>query len=331
MKSRLAVAALFLATLFLALWWFDVFSPPSNRPTEPPPPALPPSATPGLSVPEVKEPKDEPSPEDPRIDAPIRALILGEENRSFTAWVILLLDLGRSVTFQAWYAVPPGPGVQTHSESLPELTSAPSIQDLDAAQVLVVAAFEPSRLPAEFWSHVADRVRAGSLGVLLLPDYAKGQAMAEIDALKPLTPVAKARAVAGIVPGGPVAGVFASERPFLLADDAVDHPAARIVDWKGWNQKWWTSLGEGGADASWSTKFCSPVETLAPGARVIARVQGGAEAVPALVAAPGDVRVLWAGGFFDLGKKAYLDAKRSEAAFRALLHNWMAWLASPRP
>ena len=96
--------------------------------------------------------------------------------------------------------------------------------------------------------------------------------------------------------------------------------------WKGWNEKWWDSLGRGEKAAPWATKFCSPIEALQPGAIVLARLAAGIDAAPALVTMPGDARVLWAGGFFDLETEAY-KSPRSVLAFRVLLHNWMLWLA----
>ena len=329
MKPRLVVAALFLVTLGVALYLFHVFdaSPTSTTETLPVPP--PPGETPGLVVPAAKEPRDEPQPEYPEFPAPTRVLILGQQVRSFTAWLAQLFNYGQKVQFQAWYAVPPQEGAETHSDGLPALAAQPTAQDLDGVQVLIVSALDPSRLPAEFWSSVADRVRGGSLGLLLVPDSANGVAMSEIPALKALLPVAKVRPLEPVAVGGPIAGVYSPARPILLADDAAEHPATRLVGWKDWNRKWWAGLGTGASVAAWTTKFCSPVESLAPGARVLAHLATGVDAAPALVATSGDARVLWAGGFFDLEKAAYTDS-RSVLAFRVLVHQWALWLAPPK-
>ena len=194
---------------------------------------------------------------------------------------------------------------------------------------VVFCPLDPSRFSSEFWTSVADRVRAGSLGLMLVPDYAYGQAMAEIPALQSVSPIAKARAVAPIVAGGPIAGVYPNPHPILLAADAVEHPAARIVPFKRWNASWWDSLGRGDAKAAWTTKFCSPIESLVPGSVVLARLSAGMDTAPALVATSGEARVLWVGGFFDLETLAYKDS-RSVLAFRTLLHAWMFWLAPPK-
>lgn len=330
MKPRLAVAAIFLGTLAAALWFFGAFTTPNRPLGEDAPPPPPPPATDARLFPKVEaEPKDEPEPDVARPTGPVRVLVLGETRRSFSAWLEQLWSFVPDVRWRAWYATKPPEGVLTSVAGVPALDGPPTLADLDEAQVLVIAGFDPSRLPGSFWEHAADRVRTRAMGLLLLPDPTFGRAMSEIEALRALLPVAKVHAFAAVAPGGPVAGVYLDPRPLVLTKEGAAHAAARIVEYPNWNRHWWASLGEGGAKAAWSTKFCSPVDTLSPGAVVLARLATGADPVPAIVASGDDLRVLWAGGVFDLEDAAYRSG-RSAVAMRALVHRWLAWLSAPR-
>jgi hypothetical protein len=326
MKSRLLAVALVFAVIAGALLvprFFGEDAPKTPVPT----PVEPGMASGGLAPAEIPEPKEQPPLVPVAVAAPLKVLVVAEEHRSFTAWLEQLWQDSPNVSWRAWYAVAPAEGVPTHSSGETALPGPPSVADVDEAQVLVVAPLDPARLPEETWRRVATRVREGALGVLVVPDHRFGSAMAQIPALRGLLPVDKPLPVDAVTPGGAVRGVYATPRGLSLSPAGATHPAARLLDWPGWNGKVWSSLG--GAKGPWSTKFVSPVGEVAPGALVLVRVGSATDGEPALVAAPDDERVLWAAGFFDLADPAY-RLPESIVAMRALATRWIAWLASSR-
>jgi hypothetical protein len=328
MRPRLAVVALFLATLAASLWFFGVFTPP-ERPQDAPATGDPtqPSEDPRLPSEEAEEPVEAPELEVPALAAPVRALILGDDAvASYTGWLTQLWGFNPKIRWQSWFARP-DPKIKSHSDGLPALDQVPGPADLEAVDILVLAAFDPSRLPASMWTTVADRVRAGSLGLLILPNGATGHAIAETEALKPILPVAKVSPHAAVTPGGPVPGVFFEALPIVLTEEGAAHPVTRLVKYPKWNRKMWGWMGEGGPKAAWATKYVSPVEMAAPGAVVLARAGTGPDSIPAIVAGPGELRVLWVGGFFNVDTRAYKES-RSVLAMRALMNRWAVWLTS---
>ena len=328
MRSRLLAVALVFVAIALALQIPRFFR--DEEPAKPPPP--PPADTgmnpTGLAPATIPEPAQQPPVALVAIAAPVRVLIVGEEHRSFTAWLVQLWEASPNIRWRAWYASAPPDAVVTHSADEAALAGPPGTAEIDEAQVLVVTPMDPARLSEETWRRVASRVREGMLGVLMVPDFRYGKAMAEVPALRGLVPVDKALPVEPVTPGGPVAGVHKEPRGMTLAADGAVHPAARLLDFPGWNKKLWASLG-GAAKAPWSTKFVSPVGDVAPGAKVLVRVGSARDGEPALIAAADEERVLWAGGFFDLADPAY-RVSESEVAMRALVMRWVAWLASGR-
>jgi len=335
MKQRVAVAAVFLATLGVTLWFFAVHETPrrplSERP-EPPPPQAPPD--PGLATAPEAEPKDEPEPEVVVPAAPIRVLLMGDRSRSFTAWLFQLWafaqrpDRSPYVEWQAWYGSAPE-GTVTHAEGVPALEGTPTVATLDGLDVLAVAGLDPKRFPAAFWEGVAERVRTGRLGLLLVPDDQTAKALGNLAELRSVLPFTSVRALEPVSPGGPLAGVFDAPRPFVLTEEGGSHPTARIVHYPKWNRRWWTNLTEG-ASPAWATKMCPLVEGVAKDAVVVTRLATGAQPIPAIVASGGTARVLWIGGFMDVVDKAYKDSA-SVVAMRALMHQWVNWLNAPRP
>lgn len=328
MKQTVLAVVLFLATLGAALWLLGVFK--SEAP--PPPEHEGASGEPGASTgPELStaEPREEPRPEVPDLAIPVRVLLLGETSRSFTEWLFQTWDHDPKVNWQAWYGAPVSKETRTHSESLPALDKMPVAPDLDAVQVLVVAGVDPSRLGADFWSHVAERVRAGSLGLLVLPEFSFVKAIGAEPSLAAILPVTGVKAPAPSTPGGrEIAGVFTSDRSFVVTEPGTRHPASRLVPYPGWSKKLWAAAAKG--DGVWGTKFCPVVGGVAAGAEALVELDTGAARVPAIVASgPTSGRVLWVGGLFDLTLPAYKDALSLER-IRALSLNWLIWLASPR-
>jgi hypothetical protein len=329
MKRALLVVGPFVVTLAAALYFFGVFErhEPEATPTQgpvPTDPTLPTDAS--LQAP---EPTGEPEPDVPSITSPVRVLVLAEGPRSFTAWCLQLWRVAPQVEWQAWYATPPPPGLQLSSDGLPPLTAVPTTTDVDGAQVLFLAALDPSRLPAAFWAHVAERVTSGRLGLLVVPDHLTGRPFSDEPSLRSVLPVASVLPLAPVEKGGRlIPGVFETPRAFEVTPDGAKHPATRIVPFEGWSAKIWGRLTRG--KDGWSTKFVSPVERVAPGARTLLEVVGGNVRWPAVVASQGDRgRVLWVGGLLDIDWSAYRSDYGTDR-MRAMMVSWVAWLAQPR-
>jgi hypothetical protein len=323
-RQTVVLVALFLATLVLALWALGVF-----EPSRPPPPA--PEVvegptggmTSGGDLAPV-EPREEPPLDRVPLPAPVRVLALGQAPRSFSLWLFQLWGSDRRVAFQAWFAEGGGQREPAHSSGLPALAAPPKKDLLPDVQVLVLDDVDPAAFPDDFWTEVSDRVRSGSLGLLVLPGVRHGVLLASrLEAVMPL----KAKPVAALEPGSKlVAGVFDEPRRFYVTDAGKSHPASRLVQWPSWSAKKWEALGA--APKPWATKFVHPVSEVLPGSATLLTVKGHrAEDVPALVASdPARGRVVWA-GFFDVGDAAYRDGNRSADVVRALTVAWLAWLA----
>jgi hypothetical protein len=327
MKSRLVVAAIFLATLGIALYFFAFGATPKRPPSSELPPAPPPPIRdPNLVPTREAEPTEEPEPQVPRQAGPVRVLMVGDRVRSFTAWLSQLWTYVPEVHWQAWYVTAPE-GVVLHAPSAPPLGGMPTASDLDGTQVLVVAGLDPTALPPEFWTRAGELVRAGRLGLLLVPDDVRAQSMGSIEAFRSILPFARVRGLEPATPGGPPAGVFYEARPFVLTEEGATHPTAQIVErWPNWNRRWWASLTEGGSKAPFASKLCPIVEGVEPDAVVVATLGSGGTSPPAIVASGGDARVLWLGGLMEIAPSAYTTS-RSVLAMRALMHQWVRWLA----
>jgi hypothetical protein len=326
MNRVLYVVVPFLLTLGAALWFLRVFD---RRPatdesvpvsTEPRP-AEPPSS---LAQP---EPSDEPPPDVPEITAPLRLMLIAEGPRSFVSWCLQVWSEERAIQWQAWFASPAA-GATTHSPGLAALAQPPTVADLDDVHVLVLAAADPARFPPEFWARVAERVRAGRMGLLVVPDLLHGKALSDEPQLATVLPVA-AKAVVPAQRGDPtLPGVFSAPKPLSITKDGALHPASRIVSYPGWSERIWTRYTRG-KDA-WATKFVNPVERVAPGAKVLVEVDSGSEKIPAIVASDGEGgRALWVGAMLELDWAPYYSgAGGKQRAAMAL--SWIAWLAPPR-
>jgi hypothetical protein len=332
MKQTAIAVLLFLVTLAGALWLLGAFR--SDEPTggEVGRIDAPPTSTPDL---QGAEPRDEPKPEVPQLPAVVHVLVLGETSRSFTEWLYMTWDYARTsdgapgVAWQAWYGAPASTGVRTQSEGLPALEHAPLAPDLEGVSVLVLAGVDPKRLAPEFWARVAERVKAGSLGLLVLPESAHVAALAAEPSLASILPVTGVRGPVPTSPGSrELAGVFDVERPFVATTDGTVHPATRLVPYAGWSAKLWAASAKGAG--AWGTKFCPQVAGPAAGARVLLQVDAGTTKLPAVVASAGDAgRVLWVGGLFDVGLPAYKDSASFDR-IRALSIAWILWLSGAR-
>ena len=327
MKSTLLVAILFLVTLATALWLLGVFEPAPDAPPVAPTPT-PAAAPPDLAPPDLaeSEPRAEPAPDVPEVPAVVRVMVLGESPRSFTMWLPILWKLEPRIQWQMWLAESAASSVQTHADSVPPLAGKPTASDLDAVGVLVLAGVDPARFDDAFWARVAEKVKAKSLGLLVLAEHRFARAYAEHAALKDLLPVRGVKPVAPIAPGSQViAGVFDEPKRFVVTDAGRRHPASRIVPYPGWSVRHWDA--QAGGTSGWTTKFVAPAEGPAADAAVLVEVDTGAGRVPAFLASSGEgARVLWIGGFFDLERPAYSGSAAYDRA-RALAVAWVAWLA----
>jgi len=331
MKQSAWIVLLFFVTLGVALWALKAFD----------------SAKPGVTVPETAapvapgagaelaapdaEPKDEPPPEIPTFAEPVRVLLLGEAHRSFTAWLEILWDfVPQGIRWQAWYATPAPEGVRTQSDALPALTAKPVAADLETIEVLVLAGVDPTSFPADFWARVADRVKSGSLGLLVATENRFGHATAIEPSLATILPVTGAKAVTPAVRGGDLPGVYKNPVSLRATAAGTKHAATRLVSWPGWSRKMWDQQASAQADGRWETKFCAAVDGPAPDATVLVEAQAGPTSPAAIVASDApNRRVLWVSGFFDVADGAYRGSKSGER-FRAMCISWIAWLSGDR-
>lgn len=333
MKRVLLVAGPFLVTLAAALWLFGVFSRDESRrdaTVEAPPPETPGPSTAELAA---EEPLVEPKPDVPTLPGTVRVLALAETVRSFPQWCFQQWEHSHRIEWQLWYAHPTVAvaDADTTTPGLTPLGRAPNGADLEGVQVLFLAGIDPASVSAEFWSRAAERVRDGRLGLLLLPDHLTGEALAVEASLQTVLPVAKVAPLAPLERGGTlIPGVFDVPHPFAVTPDGTKHPASRIVAFPGWSERIWRRLTTG--KTAWSTKFVSPVQQVAPGARTLVEIDAGTVRYPAVVASsPERGRALWVGGFMDLDWEVMRSAETAGAAqFRALVTSWIAWLAPPR-
>lgn len=331
MKKPLLVSLLFLVTLGIALWALGVFDRLSPTPDTPAvTPGSPTTGPTGLTP--SGEPKDEPEPDFPPLPTEVRVLVLGDTPRSFTSWQFQLWENQPHLLWQAWYSGAVPEGVATHHPSLPAFTAPPTAADFEGAAVLVIGGIDPSSIPADTWKRVADRVRAGTLGLLVLPEFRFCKALAEEPSLRGVLPVTGVKPVSAVEAGSRrIHGVYETAQTFRATEAGLAHTATRLSDYPKWNKKIWelTSVGP----ARWATKFCAPVEGVAPGASTLVELDAPDGRVPAIVVTDGaPQRVIWLGGFHDLawdsreGFEAYRNT-RSIQRMQGLSHRWMAWLA----
>lgn len=189
--------------------------------------------------------------------------------------------------------------------------------------VLAVHGVSPESLGAAFWEAVAERVKEGRLGLLVMPGRPEGGALLEQPALAEVLPLAKP----GRMEGNPVPGVLGKFVPFEVTSMGQGHPASRLVAWPEWSATLWQARAAG--DYPWGTQQTWPVEAIADGAVELLRVvPPRGDPLPVMVAGlPGDGRALFFGAFEILTRKGYGQPavmKDTEIWIR----NWLAWLAA---
>ena len=286
---------------------------PTLRPT-PPVSAAPPSTQPALEEFPVRE--------------ELRVLLLAGVPQRFNLFLARHLQGHPKVTVVSWVApFPEGadPAGLPDAGVLPGLLGTPPrgvTFDDEKIDVLVLHDIDPGVLDRDFWLEVSERVQKGQLGLLAIPGPLRGSAMLGHEVLARLFPVAKARALEG----QPVPGTFRGQVPFTVTDAGKRHAATRLVSWPGWSGRIWISRGL--LERPWGTKFCYPVEKLAPGAQELLRIQPAqGDPWPGMVAGdPGIGRVLWFGAW-DLGSRHAYGDPRIVQDWQVLVRNWITWLA----
>jgi hypothetical protein len=323
-RPAIVFGVLFLATLALALWALGVFEP--SAPTAPPEPT-PPTPGGGIDL-QPSEPRDEPRAERPSVRNATHVLALGRTARPFPVWMFQMWEVPQ-VSYRSWFPESMPGAARPASRGESALERAPTVEDVDRANVLLLDDVDPKSVAPEVWARVAERVREGSLGLWIHPGTQNGVALSNEPSLAPLLPVTAAP-VRPTAPGAPtIAGVYPEPRTFQVTEAGATHPASRLVRWPTWSRRKWDALATG--TKPWGTMFVHPVEgSPSPGASVLLTVRDHrGDPAPALVASdPARGRVLWV-GFHDFGEPAYRDPGRADETFRALALSWLVWLAGP--
>ena len=334
MKQTALIALLFFATLGLALWALGVWnSEPSKVTVLDAPVVAPPSAIGDTDLTgSTTAPKDEPTPEIPEFVAPVRVLLLSDRHRSFTAWLEQMWDFVPAIQWQAWHTNAAPEGVRTSAITAPPaLEKAPAGPELEGGQVLVLAGFDPATMPADFWSRVADRVKSGSLGVLVVADNRFAAATGAEPSLASILPV---KGVKGVVPSSPgsadLAGVYPVPALLRATEAGTKHAATRITPWPEWSRRLWDQQASASYDGRWETKYCAAVDGPVDGATVLVQAEAGPTRAASIVVHDSPTRrVLWVGGFFDVTDPAYRGSKSIER-IRAMFISWIWFLAGSK-
>lgn len=278
-------------------------------------------------------PKEEPPPQRLRLERPLRTLFLVQR---VTSWPMFLRnalceDSLHRVT--SWSADPVGAEAAMTCGGEAPVVDVPTAAWFaeQAFDVLVVAGLDPARIEDAFWEAVLARVKARTLGLLVIPGPPpanRGESSAppvHPMLLHPLfarlLPVAEGQRIEGASPPG----WFGTEPPFSVTPAGAQHPASRIVAFPEWSQRVW----QAGAARTppWGSKFVYPVAALKPGAQVLVQALP-AKGKPLPVYVLGDDaagRVLWFGAG-DFGELTYRDPGSADK-WTALLHNTVIFLA----
>jgi hypothetical protein len=322
----LVLAAAIVGALF-ALGFFE------SKEQAPPVPTPPPEAGTGPGGLASRIPETEPPLEAIALKEPVNGLMLMEFPQRFNLFLLQQWKANKKLRFRAWGLPREGgpegenrPDMSAVEERL-ENAPSPALLDADDIQVLVLHDLDPNVLEKEFWEAAAERVRAGKMGLLVIPGVRTGRAILEHEVLRTLLPIAKA--------DDPVAtaeGATSKAFPFELTKEGAVHPATRLVKWPEWSIKIWVSRRSD--EFPWGTKFCYPVEQVVEGSEVLLeaeRMRG--PPIPAIVVGPQENgRVLWV-GTWELGDRSKDDSKTSYghaptvAAWGTLVCNWVSWLA----
>lgn len=298
-----------------------------------------PGLRPSPAAPAREVPTEEPPPQRLLLQRPLKTLILVERVTSWPAFVASALREDPFHVYRCYSADPVGPEPSLNSAGQEPLLEPPTAawlgqQDID---VIVLAGMDPKHLEDAFWQTVAERVRARSLGLFVMPGFPplkRGQSVTpavhpifEQPSLAALLPAAEPRRIEG----SPVPGTFTSpaDAPFVVTDAGTEHPASRIVAFPEWSRRIW-QVGASGP-APWGSLFVYPIAALREGAVRLVDVQPAkGAALPMYVLGPDAAgRVLWFGAS-DFGELTYRDP-RSVQRWSALLHNAVVFLAGRAP
>ena len=95
--------------------------------------------------------------------------------------------------------------------------------------------FDPASMPAEFWARVADRVKSGSLGLLVIADNRFTEATGAEPSLASVLPVRGVKAVVPMTHGQrrPPRRLSRFPRRCARREAGTGHPATRLISWPG--------------------------------------------------------------------------------------------------
>jgi hypothetical protein len=332
-KKALVLVLIFGVAAAVTLLAMGVFDDSGNSPAPAPPVTAahadgnPPAPVDPKTALSGQEPTAEPQVDIPP-DRPIRILMVARVIERFSSLLTMTWDARPNWKYRTFFqTLKPGQEA-AHSPGLAPLTEDPGADALQDVDVVVLHQVDASKLRPDFCDVLDAKVRAGTIGLLVMPGV-QGGGILEHPILGPLLPIEKAMPIQG----DPVPGVFGAEVPFIPTKFGLKHPATRFVSFPGWSEKMWKEASSGDPAHKmrpWGAPFCFPVEQIRPGAVTLLEVEGGREHVrfPAIVqGAPETGRVLWV-GVNDLGQNTFFD---SASAFRvsALLQNWIDWLKGP--
>lgn len=323
------IIVLVLGAVLAALWAVGVFDPaPTEVPTDPS--GRPPRSTPGGGVElgnRAEPPAQRPPVEQFKADPPARVLLLAGVPYRLPTFMAERWSLLPEFEFRAWGpepvdGAPPPSKLDGYDPDMPTSEQLGA----DAVEVVIVHDLDPRHLPTAFWEGLADRVRSGQIGLIVIPGQLNGPQMLAHEVLGPLLPVTAA------VEGDETLSTVLTQGflPYVLTEEGAKHPASRLVRWPEWSRKLWKEFAA--SEAPWGTNLAFPVAEMRDGSDVLLELDlTRSEKRPVLIAGPEDEgRVLWFGGW-DLGSKEGYYRPRTTAEWGAMLGNWVVWAAGRRP
>jgi hypothetical protein len=276
-----------------------------------------------------------PEPKVMQLKTPAALLMVAGARDVWTATLELTFDGIKDLEYATWYLrdvqnPDRTEGVAGAERGLSPLTARPTAEWLETERirVLVLDQVDPHALSSSFWEAVAERVRSGRLGLYVRPGFPVNEVgMAQSvhpvlthDTLKELLPVLESTPIEG----PKLAGSFKTKQDLVVTAEGTRHPATRLVeDDEKASLDLWRLAGQG--KGSWGTTFCYPVQSVRPGARVLANVEA-ATSIPALIVSGGPARVLWQGNIDFGGRQTHFTPEKDKVRKILLTHFWV-WLA----
>jgi hypothetical protein len=263
------------------------------------------------------------------MDLSERILLVAHHRIPFVVFLVQQFEARSAIQFRSFFQVLQAGEAPSQSTGLAPLTEPPGPDALEGVDVVILYEADVTKLPPAFFERLAQRVKEGTTGLLVMPGVHGGAVLSE-PSVGPLLPVAKSKPIEG----QPVPGTFEGDGLFYPTEAGLGHPASRFVESKKWSEIHWQKtrnpvavVSRGEKARPWGTGFCYPVTETKPGAVTLIEVEPprSTTRVPGLIqGAPADGRVLWA-GFPDFGEAIYYDPPSSQKVASLTLH-WMLWL-----